>query len=456
MLSFARRRYLFSSIAIAGLAATWAVMLAFDWSAKLGTVALTPWVALLGFDLGVAGGVVGAALAMVLWIIAAKVGDVAQDAVQIVVRSIVLVALGVLSGLAGERLRRQERQMRETTALQSSLIDATLDGIVLTDDDGEVLISNKPLRVLALELGLPLTGTVPERLLAIGDKMTEPERYRERMRELAKAPGDASIDEFEVAGTGRVFRGYTFPIERGRRIWTLREVTADRELDRMRDAFVATVSHELRTPLTSISGFLEMMEDEEHALGDAGRQYLEVIRRATERLHALVEDLLLIAQIEAHRIELDLEPVDLARVADRACVAAQPAATEKQIELDIVADHPPTVLGDERRLTQVVDNLVSNAVKFTPEGGSVTIAVGAGSDGARLSVTDTGIGVPEDEQKQVFSRFFRASTATRRAIPGTGLGLAICHALIEQHGGSIEFRSAEGQGTEVVVTLPAA
>src|SRR5690348_11704171 len=112
-------------------------MLAFDWSAKLGTVALTPWVALLGFDLGVAGGVVGAALAMVLWIIAAKVGDVAQDAVQIVVRSIVLVALGVLSGLAGERLRRQERQMRETTALQSSLIDATLDGIVLTDDDGE-------------------------------------------------------------------------------------------------------------------------------------------------------------------------------------------------------------------------------------------------------------------------------------------------------------------------------
>jgi signal transduction histidine kinase len=224
----------------------------------------------------------------------------------------------------------------------------------------------------------------------------------------------------------------------------------------MRDAFVATVSHELRTPLTSISGFLEMMEDEEHVLGEAGKQYLDVIRRATERLHALVEDLLLIAQIEAHRIELELEPTDLAEIAERACLAAQPAATEKRIGLDVVADHPPTVLADRRRLNQVVDNLVSNAIKFTPAGGSVTIAVAADPAGARLAVADTGIGVPEDEQKQVFSRFFRASTATRQAIPGTGLGLAICHALVEQHGGSIEFRSREGQGTEVVVTLPAA
>ncbi len=456
MLSFARRRYFLSSVAIAGLLATWAVMLAFDWSAKLGTIALAPWVALLGFDLGIVGGVLGAAGAMVLWMAATKIGDLQQDAVQIVVRTIALLLLGGFSALAGLQLRAQVRARRDTAQLQSSLLDATLDGIVLTDADGDVLISNKPLRLMAMELGLPLTGTVPERLLAIADKMTEPDRYRERMLELAKAPGEASIDEFEVAGTGRVFRGYTVPVEHDRRIWTLREVTADRELDRMRDAFVATVSHELRTPLTSISGFLEMMEDEEHALGEAGKQYLDVIRRATERLHALVEDLLLIAQIEAQRIELELEPVDLREVAERACLAAQPAATEKRIELDVVADHPPTVLADERRLNQVVDNLLSNAIKFTPAGGAVTIAVAADPAGARLAVADTGIGVPEDEQKQVFSRFFRASTATRRAIPGTGLGLAICHALIEQHGGSIEFRSREGQGTEVVVTLPAA
>jgi signal transduction histidine kinase len=377
------------------------------------------------------------------------------DSVQLVVRSVAMLMLGVLSALAGLRLRAQEAMLRATTTLQTALIDSTLDGIVLTDADGKVLISNKPLRRMSMELGLPLEGTVPERLLAVADKVTESDRYRERMIALAREPGAATIDEFEVAGTGRVFRGYTAPVPEGR-IWTLREVTADRELDRMRDAFVATVSHELRTPLTSISGFLEMLEEEEHALGDAGRQYLDVIRRATERLHSLVEDLLLVAQIEAHRIELALAPVDLGELVRIAAESARPAAAEKKIMLDVVTDHPPTVLGDGKRLSQVLDNLVSNAVKFTPEGGTVTVTVGTNGKGAKLVVSDTGIGVSTEEQRQVFTRFFRASSATRRAIPGTGLGLAICHALVEQHGGSIEFRSREGEGTEVVVTLPAA
>ena len=455
MLSFARRRYLLSFLALGGLLATWAAMLAFDWSGKLGTIALAPWVALLGFDIGIVGGVTAALVAIGAWLLATRVGSASLDSVQLVVRSVAMLMLGVLSALAGLRLRAQEAMLRATTTLQTALIDATLDGIVLTDADGKVLISNKPLRRMSMELGLPLEGTVPERLLAVADKVTESDRYRERMIALAREPGAATIDEFEVAGTGRVFRGYTAPVPEGR-IWTLREVTADRELDRMRDAFVATVSHELRTPLTSISGFLEMLEEEEHTLGDAGRQYLDVIRRATERLHSLVEDLLLVAQIEAHRIELELAPVDLGELAHIAAESARPAALEKKIALDVVTDHPPAVLGDAKRLSQVLDNLVSNAVKFTPEGGSVTIAVGADTDRARLSVTDTGIGVPADEQKQVFSRFFRATTATQRAIPGTGLGLAICHALVEQHNGSIEFSSREGEGTEVRVTLPAA
>jgi signal transduction histidine kinase len=450
------RRHIISLVALGGLAITWGAMIAFGWAAKLGTIALAPWVAMLGFDLGVAGGAVAALLTLGLWVVATEVDDVGQDNAQLVVRGVALVLLGVGSALAGLRLRAGARALRSTGSLQMALIDATLDGICLTDKDGEVLIANKPLRRLATELGMQQHGTVPERLLSIADTITEPERYSERMRALATAPGQATIDEFEVAGTGRVFRGYTSPVHEGR-IWTLREVTADRELDRMRDAFVATVSHELRTPLTSISGFLEMLEDEEHTLGESGQQYLDIIRRSTDRLHALVEDLLLIAQIEAQRVELQLGRVDLAELARRSCETASPAAAEKHLAIDVVADHPPPVLGDEKRLTQVLDNLVSNAVKFTPEGGSVTISVGGdGRGAARLVVADTGIGVPEDEQKQVFSRFFRASTATRRAIAGTGLGLAICHALVEQHGGSITFASREGEGTEVAVVLPAA
>ena len=223
----------------------------------------------------------------------------------------------------------------------------------------------------------------------------------------------------------------------------------------MRDAFVATVSHELRTPLTSISGFLEMMQDEEAGLGASGRQYLDVIRRSTARLHALVEDLLLMAQIEAKRIELHARAGRRAGARDRARSSPPgPPPTEKGVTLELVTDHPPKVLADGDRIAQVIDNLVSNAVKFTNEGGSVTVTRRAATATAlRLTVADTGIGIPREEHGQIFSRFFRASTATRHAIPGTGLGLAISRALIEQHGGTITLTSREGEGTNVTVLL---
>jgi signal transduction histidine kinase len=455
-----QRRHFVTFVALAAIAATWGLMLTFSWSATLGAIAFAPWVALIGFDAGAVAGSVAVALVVKLWLVGANADNVSFNDGQIAVRSGSLVVLALGSALVGRRLRKSEAALREVAALQSALIDATLDGICLTDASGEIGISNKPLRRLTLELGMPHDGTVPERLLAIADTIVEPERYRRRMLELAAAPGDASIDEFEVAATGRVFRGYTAPVADlegsfGGRIWTLREVTADRELDRMRDAFVATVSHELRTPLTSISGFLEMMQDEEDRLDDTGRQYLSVIRRSTERLYSLVEDLLLVAQIEAKRVELDLGDVDLAELAARAVETMRPAAGEKGVTLEVVSDHPPTARGDQVRLTQVLDNLVSNAVKFTDEGGVVTVTVYGDGDGLELVVKDTGIGVPSEEQGQVFTRFFRASTATRRAIPGTGLGLAISRALVEQHGGTISFSSREGEGTTVTVRLPA-
>jgi signal transduction histidine kinase len=459
--SIARRRYFVTSVALAGIAATWALMMAFSWATKLGIVTFGPWVALLGFDLGVVGGIVGAIATTGLWIVAIHAENAAAlDTSQIAVRTGSLVVLGVGSALAGRRLRASERVLRGVASLQGALIDSTLDGICLTDAEGEILISNRQMRRLAGELGMPPSGTATERLLALSNSVTEPERYRRRMLALAATPGQASSDEFEIRGSGRVFRGYTAPAPReataaaGGRIWTLREVTADRELDRMRDAFVATVSHELRTPLTSISGFLEMMQDEEEGLGEAGRSYLDVIRRSTARLHALVEDLLLVAQIEARRIELSLGPVDMADIVRRSVEQIRPAAAEKGVALELASDHPPAVQADAHRLGQVVDNLVSNAVKFTSEGGSVRVRVDSNPSAVRLVVEDTGIGIPTDEQGQIFSRFFRASTATRQAIPGTGLGLAISRALVEQHGGTISLASREREGTRVTVSLP--
>ena len=454
------RRHFVTFVAVGAIAATWGLMLAFSWSATLGVIAFAPWVALIGLDAGGLAGIAASAVAMTAWLVAANADSVSIGNVQVAVRSGSLVALALGSAFVGRRLRTSEAAQRAVASLQSALIDATLDGICLTDANGAILISNKPLRRLTVELGMPHVGTVPERLLAIADTIVESERYRTRMLELADAPGNASIDEFEVADTGRVFRGYTAPVADPNggfsgRIWTLREVTADRELDRMRDAFVATVSHELRTPLTSISGFLEMMQDEEEGLDATGRQYLDVIRRSTERLYSLVEDLLLVAQIEAKRVDLSLGDVDVTELAARAVEAVRPIADERGVILDVVSDHPPAAHADRIRLMQVLDNLVSNAVKFTDEGGTVTVTFNGIGDAVELVVADTGIGVSADEQGQVFSRFFRASTATKRAIPGTGLGLAISRALVEQHGGSIAFASREGEGTTVTVRLPA-
>ena len=455
------QRRLVQIAALAGMLLTFAVMVLTNTSREIGAIGLAPWVGLFGYETGVVGGLAAAALGIGLWVIASNEQNVSISPLTLAIRIVVFIIFAVGSSWVGRRMREGERTQRSQLTLQSALIDSTLDGMCLTDAEGNVLISNAPLRRLSLELGLPAEGTVPERLIAVATRTTEPERYRIRMRELATHPMQASEDEFELRGSGRVFRGYTAPIADadgrfGGRIWTLREITADRELDRLRDSFVAGVSHELRTPLTSISGFLEMLRDEEESLGEAGRMYLDVIRRSTDRLQRLVEDLLLVAQIEAHRLELVLATVDLDEVAAAAVEAARPTAVEKEVDLRLELDAAPPVRADADRLAQVLDNLISNALKFTDSGGEVTVSVFRNGGFAQLAVTDTGVGIPLDEQGQLFSSFFRASTAMRRAIPGTGLGLVIVRAIVEQHGGTIDLESREGKGTRVTVTLPAA
>jgi signal transduction histidine kinase len=455
----ARDRRVVLATAILGLLLTFVGMLATGGSGPIGTIMFVPWVALLAAELGPVAGALAGILATALYLAAAEVDRLPHDPASLTLRLAPLVAVGVAAGLSSRRISSDALELQSTSALQRALLDSTVDGICLTDPAGNIVLANAPLQRLSLELGLPLHGTAAERLLALADRTTEPTRFSERMQELGRDLA-ASEDEFELADSGRVFRGYTAPVAREdgtvvARIWTLREVTADRRLERLRDAFVAAVSHELRTPLTSMSGFLELLADEEHELGPAGRRYVEVIRRGNVRLRGIVEDMLLVAEIEAERLELQLAPTDLAELAADTVAAALPLAVENGIELGLDVEGSLPLDGDGPRLRQVLDNLVSNALKFTPSGGSVKLS--AASDGAafRVEVTDTGIGVPQEELGQLFSRFYRASSATRRAIPGTGLGLVIARAIIEGHGGTISLEPREGGGTRVTVTLPA-
>jgi signal transduction histidine kinase len=228
-----------------------------------------------------------------------------------------------------------------------------------------------------------------------------------------------------------------------------------RELDRLKDEFIALVSHELRTPLTSIHGYLELVLD-----GGAGelapdqQQFLTVVERNSRRLMQLVGDLLFMAQVEAGKLALDLEEVDLRQVLAECLEAAKPGADDNQIELVADLAETPSMLGDRSRLAQVLDNLISNALKFTPTSGRVSVRVSRTGRDAVVEVADTGVGIPAEEQDRLFERFFRSSNATEQAIPGTGLGLTIAKTIVERHEGSIEIESAEGMGTTVRVRLP--
>jgi signal transduction histidine kinase len=230
-----------------------------------------------------------------------------------------------------------------------------------------------------------------------------------------------------------------------------------RELDRLKDDFVASVSHELRTPLTSIRGYLELLHDGEGGpLTGNQREFLTVIDRNADRLLRLVGDLLDVAQIDGGQIVLERERVALAAIAEDAVEGARAVACTRGIDLISEASAAPFVHADPSRLAQVVDNLVSNALKFTPTGGTVRVRVAAEADRAVLTVSDTGMGIPKDEQARLFERFFRANAAGERAIPGTGLGLWITKTIVDAHEGAIAVTSEAGSGTTFVVELPLA
>jgi signal transduction histidine kinase len=228
-----------------------------------------------------------------------------------------------------------------------------------------------------------------------------------------------------------------------------------RELMRLRDEFVATVSHELRTPLTSIMGYLELISDDSFAARTPEQEtFLGVVQRNAERLMRLVSDLLLVAEAKDRKLDLDVHEVDLQRLVTECVEAAKPAADAKQIELTVDHGAPPHLKGDPLRLAQLMDNLVSNAIKFTPEGGRVEVKTITREGNTMLEVTDSGTGISDADQLQLFNPFFRTQSAAAQAIPGTGLGLTITKAIVDAHKGSIDVRSVVGRGTTFNVLLP--
>jgi signal transduction histidine kinase len=220
---------------------------------------------------------------------------------------------------------------------------------------------------------------------------------------------------------------------------------------RLKDELISVVSHDLRTPLTSIMGYLELALDEETDT-ESARDFLEVVKRSAGRLHRLVEDLLFVSRAQAGGQSLDLAPVDVGVLVSETVGAAVPTADGAEIVLRSVVLTDDVALADAHRLAEMLENLLSNAIKFTPPGGRVDVWAGRQGEQLVFRVSDSGVGIAEDDRRHLFDRFYRASSA--EGVPGAGLGLSIVKAIVDSHGGTVTVTSEIGAGTTFEVRLP--
>jgi signal transduction histidine kinase len=228
-----------------------------------------------------------------------------------------------------------------------------------------------------------------------------------------------------------------------------------RSLDRMKDEFISIVSHELKAPLTSIKGSVELIRTcESEGLSATGAELLTVCQRNVHRLHRLVQDLLDIARIESGRLTLGFTCFDLRELADECLTSERAAAEDKGIAVENRAPSGLRIEADRERLTQVLVNLLNNAVKFTDHG-SITVSAQQEKTGAvSISVRDTGAGIPPEEQSRIFDKFAQAGGDLNRNSGGTGLGLSIVRGIVREHGGDIRLISQQGHGSCFTITLP--
>ena len=224
--------------------------------------------------------------------------------------------------------------------------------------------------------------------------------------------------------------------------------------DQQRAQFLAVVSHEMRTPLTSIISFSELLRGESGGLSADGLRFLGIIERNADRLLRLIDDLLMLNRLEAGGLPIEVTEVSLPDLAAEAVKSAAPVAAKSRVSVHLDAGEGPPVQADPRRLAQVLDNLISNAVKFSHVGGLVRVKVRHQRGSWRIDVSDTGIGIPPDEAAVLFGPFVRGSNARIAGLPGTGLGLAIVKSLVEMHGGHVKVDSVLDQGTTISVFLP--
>lgn len=363
-------------------------------------------------------------------------------------------------GELGRDFNTMARELARQYSELQAVLDATFDSILMTDTEGNVLFANAKMARFWADIGLPDEGTVWDRLVQLASRTTTPDAYFDTFARIASDPMDTVEDEFTLQRDKRTFVAQTAPVidssdQLVGRIFSVRDITAERQSERAKEEFVAAVSHELRTPLTSVHGYVELLLDGGAGeLTDEQRAFLNVVDRNALRLRDIVGDLLFIAQAEVGSIPLVRETVDIVDLVEHSIAAARPLAEDRGIELTYEGPRHSLVDADPTRISQIVDNLVANAIKFTRPDTTVTVRVAERRNVHVLEVTDEGLGIDAEDQQRLFERFFRTAEATTGAVPGTGLGLSIVKAIVDAHEGTIDVLSEVGTGTTFRVELP--
>jgi two-component system phosphate regulon sensor histidine kinase PhoR len=362
-----------------------------------------------------------------------------------------LDSLGSSLNQTAGRLNQMIRTVTEERNLSSAILGSMVEGVAVVNANERVLFSNPSFSSI---LGLD----VPPQP---GSGLVEVIRQTELIEAVRKVlAGEQRVESEIVTGTLRQhFFAATVAAVRATQangaVVVLHDITDLRKLERVRRDFVANVSHEFRTPLTAIQGFSETLLA--GAMNDPQNRdrFLGIIVEHSRRLARLTEDLLMLSKMDADRLELEIRRLPVEQLVSSCIETSQPRAIEKDLRLSVnLGKNIPDIAGDRRRLTEVLQNLLDNAIQYTPSGGQIMVSAETKDGEVVFTVSDTGIGIPEADQPRIFERFYRVDVARSREVGGTGLGLSIAKHLMEAHSGNLWVESEVGHGSQFHFSVP--
>ncbi|QSZ47996.1 PAS domain-containing sensor histidine kinase [Arthrobacter sp. D5-1] len=411
----------------------------------------------------------------IVWVPLFVKGDITEQALtKPLLFPILILGIGVSVSVLTLSMVRQQRALEEkdealkealeVSTKQERLLNTVMEalplGVVAVDGEGhDILMNRRQRQTHVLATPTDIDDPNESQLLVFDiDRTTPLDADRRPVRRAVL--GERFTDQLVWLGAGEGQRAFTAsarPMVDDAGKFTGSVVVFSDVTDLMnalaaKDDFVSNVSHEFRTPLTSILGYVELILDDPDALDVRSRQQLDIVRRNAERLLTLVSDLL---AVRSGQIVIQPHAVDVAELVRGSVSSAEPRAAKAGIRLSVDLPDALEAHVDSSRIAQVLDNLVSNAIKYSPDGGDVEVAAWEDEDFVFCRVTDTGMGMNAEEQAEAFTKFFRAGGVRKSAIPGVGLGLPISKAIVEAHGGTITLESEPGRGTTFTVKVPA-